>query len=300
MKFSSTLLLYSLTAIVLAGSFLYWQPDTVTIPEFERSMSILDCFPVEYHIDLNSDKYKHMQDAMSQCWFLWFVSHVVESYRRINTLSLNRGSTFCFPLSRIYCPRRRAQGIIIYPADWRCTKHVGFVGFSEVGWRWWSVITTKMISIFLFCRPLWMLLLSCSSVSFLIPSLSTPRSSSHPFRKTSRDDGRRSWSRMSLRPLWSQRSTPWWRRRESASTPSSSTSETIVGVREMSDAEWDVVRELVPHYSLRVRQYVVMSPAKLSPVFKDVREMKNLFRQSGYTYSRIGSETTVRVFMKDE
>ena len=70
MKFSSTLLLYSLTAIVLAGSFLYWQPDTVTIPEFERSMSILDCFPVEYHIDLNSDKYKHMQDAMSQCWFL--------------------------------------------------------------------------------------------------------------------------------------------------------------------------------------------------------------------------------------
>ena len=68
----------------------------------------------------------------------------------------------------------------------------------------------------------------------------------------------------------------------------------------MSYAEWDVVREMVPRYSLMVRQYVVMSPAKLTPVFKDVREMKNLFRQSGYTYSRIGNEATVRVFMKDE
>ena len=249
MKFSSTLLLYSLTAIVLAGSFLYWacstavmQPDTVTIPEFER----------KYHIDLNSDKYKHMQDAMSQ----------LESYRRINTLSLNRES-------------------IVHDVELKGSSFTLLIDGVQ-----------NMVALVVgdhnendFDIPLLQTSLNATVISLHSPKQqpSVPK------------DLQRRWKEVVIEDV--------------ASASVVTTIDALVkkeGIRidtvfvDVRDNQWDVVRELVPHYSLMVRQYVVMSPAKLSPVFKDVREMKNLFRQSGYTYSRIGSETTVRVFMKDE
>ena len=49
--------------------------------------------------------------------------------------------------------------------------------------------------------------------------------------------------------------------------------------------EWDVMKELVPRFCLMVRQYII--------------EMKDLYHQNGYTYSRIGNDPTVRVFIKE-
>ena len=58
--------------------------------------------------------------------------------------------------------------------------------------------------------------------------------------------------------------------------------------------------ELIPRYENKVRQYVVLTAEDLKPAFQSVREMKNMFRRSGYTFSRLGDKLTVRVFMKEE
>ena len=50
----------------------------------------------------------------------------------------------------------------------------------------------------------------------------------------------------------------------------------------------------------KVRQYVVLTAEDVKPAFQNVREMKNMLRRSGYTYSRLGDKLTVRVFMKEE
>lgn len=61
-----------------------------------------------------------------------------------------------------------------------------------------------------------------------------------------------------------------------------------------------MVKALIPRYASKVRQYVVLTAENLKPAFGDVREMKNMFRSAGYTYSRLGDKLTVRVFMKEE
>lgn len=48
-----------------------------------------------------------------------------------------------------------------------------------------------------------------------------------------------------------------------------------------------------------VRQYVVITNSDVIGIIGGVREMKQLFRQYGYTYSRIGSDPNVRVFLKE-
>ena len=58
--------------------------------------------------------------------------------------------------------------------------------------------------------------------------------------------------------------------------------------------------ELIPRYENKVRQYVILTAEDLKPAFQSVREMKNMFRRSGYTFSRLGDKLTVRVFMKEE
>ena len=59
------------------------------------------------------------------------------------------------------------------------------------------------------------------------------------------------------------------------------------------------MKELIPQYCLMVRQYIVITKGDVSPAFQSVKEMKEYFRESGYSYSRIGSDPTVRVFMKE-
>lgn len=56
---------------------------------------------------------------------------------------------------------------------------------------------------------------------------------------------------------------------------------------------------MIPQYCLMVRQYVVMTNSSVGPEFKSVKDMKSFFREAGYTYSRIASDPTVRVFMKE-
>lgn len=63
--------------------------------------------------------------------------------------------------------------------------------------------------------------------------------------------------------------------------------------------EWDVMKELVPRFCLMVRQYIIHTSSSLSPAFKNVKEMKEMYRQNGYTYSRIGNNPSIRVFMKE-
>lgn len=64
--------------------------------------------------------------------------------------------------------------------------------------------------------------------------------------------------------------------------------------------EWDLVRELVARFCLVVRQYVIITKADLQPDFANVRAMKAIFREYGYTYSHFGSDPNVRVFQKVE
>lgn len=63
--------------------------------------------------------------------------------------------------------------------------------------------------------------------------------------------------------------------------------------------EWDVMKELVPRFCLMIRQYIIRTAPSLSSAFQNVREMKELYRSHGYTYSRIGNSPTIRVFMKE-
>ena len=59
------------------------------------------------------------------------------------------------------------------------------------------------------------------------------------------------------------------------------------------------MKELIPRYCLMVRQYIIRTSTTLSPAFKNVREMKEYFRQHGYLYSRIGSDPDIRVFIRE-
>ena len=59
------------------------------------------------------------------------------------------------------------------------------------------------------------------------------------------------------------------------------------------------MKELVPRFCLMVRQYIVRTNTSLSPAFKNVREMKEYYRQNGYLYSRVGNDPTVRVFIRE-
>lgn len=59
------------------------------------------------------------------------------------------------------------------------------------------------------------------------------------------------------------------------------------------------MKELVPRFCLMIRQYIIRTGPSVSPAFKNVKEMKELFHQHGYTYSRIGNDPNVRVFMKE-
>ena len=59
------------------------------------------------------------------------------------------------------------------------------------------------------------------------------------------------------------------------------------------------MKELIPRFCLMIRQYIIRTAPSLSPAFANVREMKDLYRQHGYTYSRIGDSPTIRVFMKE-
>ena len=63
--------------------------------------------------------------------------------------------------------------------------------------------------------------------------------------------------------------------------------------------EWDVMKELVPRFCLMVRQYIIRTNSSVSPAFNNMKEMKDLYHQNGYTYSRIGNDPTVRVFIKE-
>ena len=63
--------------------------------------------------------------------------------------------------------------------------------------------------------------------------------------------------------------------------------------------EWDVMKELVPRFCLMVRQYIIRTKSSVSPAFNNMKEMKDLYHQNGYTYSRIGNDPTVRVFIKE-
>lgn len=63
--------------------------------------------------------------------------------------------------------------------------------------------------------------------------------------------------------------------------------------------DWTFIKELVARFCLTVRQYVVITNSDIKKVFGGVREMKQLFREYGYTYSRIGSDPNVRVFLKE-
>ena len=65
------------------------------------------------------------------------------------------------------------------------------------------------------------------------------------------------------------------------------------------NVEWAVIKEMIPRFCLMIRQYIVRTAPSLTPVFRDVREMKEMFQQHGYTYSRIGDSPQVRVFMKE-
>jgi len=44
---------------------------------------------------------------------------------------------------------------------------------------------------------------------------------------------------------------------------------------------------------------VIITNSNVIEVVGGVREMKQLFREYGYTYSRIGSDPNVRVFLKE-
>ena len=59
------------------------------------------------------------------------------------------------------------------------------------------------------------------------------------------------------------------------------------------------MKELIPQYCLMVRQYIVITSGDVSPAFQNIKEMKEYYRESGYTYSRIASDPMVRVFMKE-
>lgn len=59
------------------------------------------------------------------------------------------------------------------------------------------------------------------------------------------------------------------------------------------------MKELIPQYCLIVRQYIVITKGNVSPAFQNVKEMKEYFKESGYSYSRIATDPTVRVFMKE-
>ncbi|KAK8794540.1 hypothetical protein WA171_003662, partial [Blastocystis sp. BT1] len=62
--------------------------------------------------------------------------------------------------------------------------------------------------------------------------------------------------------------------------------------------DWSFIKELVARFCLTIRQYVIITNSNVIEVVGGVREMKQLFREYGYTYSRIGSDPNVRVFLK--
>ena len=63
--------------------------------------------------------------------------------------------------------------------------------------------------------------------------------------------------------------------------------------------DWSFIKELVARFCLTIRQYVIITNSNVIEVAGGVREMKQLFREYGYTYSRIGSDPNVRVFLKE-
>ena len=67
----------------------------------------------------------------------------------------------------------------------------------------------------------------------------------------------------------------------------------------LSFLDWTFIKELVAQFCLTIRQYVVITNSDVIEVVGGVREMKQLFREYGYTYSRIGSDPNVRVFLKE-